>query len=112
MKPAGTQTDKNMEFDGIGQGPSKATNKYAGNQHGGQAGGNYGIGPRKGNTDGKTAGPATSGKSSTVSNPDSINVGNGPRGGGRAFDPKAGQNYKGNSDRINVGRGPTKGNQQ
>jgi hypothetical protein len=32
-------------------------------------------------------------------------------GATRAFDPKAGQNYKGNADKINVGRGPTKGNQ-
>jgi hypothetical protein len=72
-------------------------------------------------------------------NPDAlINKGRGPTGGGtsvpnrgketftgkpqqrqavgdgatRAWDPKAGQNYKGNADSINVGRGPTKGNQR
>ena len=33
-------------------------------------------------------------------------------GGTRSWDPKAGQNYKGNPNSINVGRGPTKGNQQ
>lgn len=33
-------------------------------------------------------------------------------GGTRAWDPKCGQNYKGNADSINVGRGPTKGNQR
>lgn len=33
-------------------------------------------------------------------------------GGTRAWDPKAGQNYKGNADMINVGRGPTKGNME
>jgi hypothetical protein len=32
-------------------------------------------------------------------------------GGTRAFDPKAGQNYKGDPNSINVGRGPTKGNE-
>jgi hypothetical protein len=32
-------------------------------------------------------------------------------GGTRAWDPKCGQNYKGNPNSINVGRGPTKGNQ-
>jgi len=32
-------------------------------------------------------------------------------GGTRAWDPKAGQNYKGNPNSINVGRGPTKGNE-
>ena len=32
-------------------------------------------------------------------------------GATRAFEPSAGQNYKGNADKINVGRGPTKGNQ-
>ena len=123
MKPAGTQTDKNMEFDGIGQGPSKASNKYAGNQSGLTAKANYGRGPTKGNLDieksepipgtreGKRA-PDTSGKSSTLSgSPDSINVGSGPRGGGREWAPKAGQNYRGNADRQNVGRGPTKGNE-
>lgn len=33
-------------------------------------------------------------------------------GGTRAFEPSAGQNYKGNADKINFGRGPTKGNQR
>ena len=33
-------------------------------------------------------------------------------GGTRAWEPSAGQNYKGNADSINVGRGPTKGNQR
>lgn len=32
-------------------------------------------------------------------------------GGTRNWEPKAGQNYKGNPNSINVGRGPTKGNQ-
>ena len=32
-------------------------------------------------------------------------------GGTRSWDPKSGQNYKGNADKMNVGRGPTKGNE-
>jgi hypothetical protein len=79
-----------------------------------------------------------SGNQHTKTNPDAmINKGRGPTGGGtkmptcdmemfkgkppvrqavgdgatRAFDPKAGQNYKGDPNKINVGRGPTKGNQ-
>lgn len=31
-------------------------------------------------------------------------------GGTRSWEPKQGQNYKGNADSINMGRGPTKGN--
>jgi hypothetical protein len=44
------------------------------------------------------------------------NINRGPQvrnpGGTRAFDPKAGQNYKGDPNSINMGRGPTKGNMQ
>jgi hypothetical protein len=49
------------------------------------------------------------------------NINRGPQvrysGGGRfpetrAWDPKCGQNYKGDADSINMGRGPTKGNQR
>lgn len=32
-------------------------------------------------------------------------------GGTRNWEPKSGQNYRGDANRINVGRGPTKGNQ-
>lgn len=77
-----------------------------------------------------------SGNQHTKTNPDAmINKGRGPTGGStkvpagkeitmgchqpqvrtpggtRAFDPKAGQNYKGDPNKINVGRGPTKGNE-
>jgi hypothetical protein len=96
------------------------TTKYSGNQHGGPAGGNYGRGPTVGNKGNTVEGPA---KPPTDSLPnfqsymkksDSLNFGPGPRtpGGTRSFDPKAGQNYKGNADQINMGRGPTKGNAQ
>jgi hypothetical protein len=37
MKPAGTQTDKNMQFDGIGDGPKKGSTKYAHNMWSGHS---------------------------------------------------------------------------
>ena len=37
MKPASTQTDKNMMFDGIGNGPTKGSNKFAHNQWSGHS---------------------------------------------------------------------------
>lgn len=37
MKPAGTQTDKNMHFDGIGNGPTKGSNKFAHNMWSGHS---------------------------------------------------------------------------
>ena len=115
MKPAGTQTDKDLAFDGIGQGPARASNKFAGNQHGGRAGGNYGRGPTKGNTGSKktpstAAVPAVPAQGSTR---DNINRGAQVRtpGGTRAWDPQCSGNYRGNPDRQNVGRGLTKGNE-
>ena len=114
MKPAGTQTDKNMEFDGIGQGPSKATNRFAGNQSGLTGTVNAGRGPTKGNTGSKkTPGTAAVPANVKIKDPDYINGGAQVRtpGGTRKFEPSATQNYTGNSDRINVGRGPTKGNE-
>ena len=114
MKPAGTQTDKDLAFDGIGQGPARASNKFAGNQHGGRAGGNYGRGPTKGNTGSKkTPSTAAVPSQTKISNPDYINGGAQVRtpGGTRTWDPQCCGNYKGNPDRQNVGRGPTKGNE-
>ena len=37
MKPAGTQTDKNMMFDGIGDGPKKGSSRYAHNMWSGHS---------------------------------------------------------------------------
>jgi hypothetical protein len=37
MKPAGTQTDKNMMFDGIGDGPKKGSSRFAHNQWSGHS---------------------------------------------------------------------------
>lgn len=82
---------------------SRGTNKYAKNQHTGHSNDGREVNFGRGPTGGSTKVPATSGGkgSAQVRTP----------GGTRAFDPKAGQNYKGNADSINVGRGPTKGNQ-
>jgi hypothetical protein len=103
------------------EGYSRGTNKYAGNQSGLTGVVNAGRGPTKGNQDydsrqGAHREPPTSGlpASTKIKNPDYINGGAQVRtpGGTRSWEPKAGQNYKGNANSINVGRGPTKGNQE
>lgn len=80
---------------------------------------NKGRGPTVGNKGSGMEGPKTPPtsalpSSTKIKNPDYINGGAQVRnpGGTRAFDPKMGQNYKGNADSINMGRGPTKGNAQ
>ena len=80
---------------------------------------NKGRGPTVGNKGCDLEGPKTPPTSALpastkIKNPDYINGGAQVRtpGGTRAFDPKMGQNYKGNADSINMGRGPTKGNAQ
>ena len=123
-----TQSDMNMNFDGMeSMAPSRST-KFSGNQYGGKQDVNKtinkGRGPTKGN-DGTChhAGfPASTCHPDTAAVPalpkqgsvrDNINRGAQVRtpGGTRSFEPSATQNYRGNSDKINVGRGPTKGNQ-
>jgi hypothetical protein len=123
-----TQSDHNMNFDGMeSMAPSRST-KFSGNQYSGKQDPNKtinkGRGPVKGN-DGTchhagfaastckppvSAVPAVPAQGSTR---DNINRGAQVRtpGGTRSFEPSATQNYRGNSDKINVGRGPTKGNQ-
>jgi len=128
MKANGkTQTDSNMNFDGMERmAPSRVSKDYCSNQYTGTSNEgkliNKGRGPTVGNKsdDGPTypdarVMPAIP-KQGTVR--DNINRGHQVRssGGGRfpetrTWDPKAGQNYKGNPDSINMGRGPTKGNQ-
>ena len=123
-----TQSDHNMNFDGMEVIAPKQGNAYRGNQYAGKTDPNktfnYGRGHTKGN-DGScghsgfaassckpphSAVPSLPAQGSTR---DSINRGSQVRnpGGTRSFDPKAGQNYSGNADKINMGRGPTKGNQ-
>ena len=68
MKPASTQTDRNMEFDGIGQGPKKGSSRFAHNQWSGHSNDgrdvNFGRGPTKGN-DGMCHNPGTPSSSVT-----------------------------------------------
>jgi hypothetical protein len=101
----------------------KALSKYSGNPSKSPAGSpdhiDKGRGPTKGNMGCGIEGPATPPASAVpasikIKNPDYINGGHQVRtpGGTRTWDPKAGQNYKGNPDMINSGRGPTKGNAQ
>jgi hypothetical protein len=119
-----TQSDHNMNFDGMeSMAPSRST-KFSGNQYSGVQKPNQtinkGRGPTVGNhgtmTSDASCKPPVSGvptlpKQGSVR--DNINRGAQVRtpGGTRSFEPSATQNYKGNSDKINVGRGPTKGNQ-
>jgi len=87
------------------EGFSRGTDKYAKNHWSGHSNDgrevNFGRGPTGGSTKVPNRGQETFKGSAQVRTP----------GGTRAFDPKAGQNYKGNADSINVGRGPTKGNE-
>lgn len=128
MKPAGTQHDKGLGFEGSEVvKPAKVSrdlhkNQWSGHLNDGRTV-NMGRGPTKGN-DGSChhAGYEKKGKmpptSALPSLPaqgsvrDNINRGTQQRGGGREFMPSATQNYKGDPDRQNAGRGPTKGNQQ
>jgi hypothetical protein len=129
VRTASWQYDSADYADGIDNSnhPSyKALSKYQGNQHTGVC--NEGKLINKGraaaNLKGNTGATANAGPKRTatdpvpssikIKNPDYINGGAQVRtpGGTRPFDPKMGQNYKGNADSINAGRGPTKGNSQ
>ena len=112
--------DKAEGLDNDSNHPSyKQLKKYSGNQHGGSAEGNFGRGALKGNTNPTGVGPRQAPTDAMPANikiksPDYINGGHQVRtpGGTRPWDPRAGQNYRGNADEINLGRGPTKGNAQ
>ncbi len=68
MKPASTQTDRNMEFDGIGQGPKAGSSRFAHNAWSGHSNDgrlvNKGRGPTRGN-DGMCHNPGTPSSSVT-----------------------------------------------
>jgi len=130
MKPAGTQTDKNMDFDGMAQtGTGRVnqkmhTNAWSGHMNDGRLV-NKGRGPTTGNmgcgAPGQKGATASVTKDSfraapTSSTPavpkqgsvrDNINRGAQVRnpGGTRDWMPSAGQNYKGNPDKIRIGQG-------
>lgn len=123
-------SDSNLDFSGMkGTGVNRAPNRFAKNQFTGHSNDgrtvNMGRGPTKGNDGacGHSGMPHVGAKPMAAAVPaipaqnsvrDNINRGAQVRtpGGTRAFDPKAGQNYKGDPNKINVGRGPTKGNSQ
>ena len=121
-----TQSDKGLTFDGAELISAPKVNKYQGNQHAGvqdvNKTTNKGRGPTTGNTGSLNAGPkhppvnksgSTDAAKKSFHN-GTFNAGAQVRtpGGTRPFEPKAGQNYKGDADSINLGRGPTKGNSQ
>jgi hypothetical protein len=114
-----TQSDHNMNFDGMEAIAPKHSTKYMGNQSGLKAKTNAGRGPTTGNHGTLTGSSCTPPVGAVPTLPaqgsvrDNINRGAQVRtpGGTRSFDPKATQNYRGNADKINMGRGPTKGNQ-
>ena len=107
MKPASTQTDKNMNFDGIGDGPKKGSSRFAGNQWSGHSNDgrlvNKGRGPTvAGHTGHKTPGsvggvPAVPAQGSVR---DSINRGSQVRNPGGTTQVKCPPN----PDKIRVGQ--------
>jgi hypothetical protein len=123
-----TQSDMNMNFDGMeSMAPSRST-KFSGNQYGGKQDVNKTINKGRGPTQGNDGTCHHAGFAASTCRPDTAavpalpkqgsvrdNINRGAQvrtpGGTREFMPSATQNYKGNSDKINVGRGPTKGNQ-
>ena len=136
MKSAGTQQDRNMNFDGMESIAPKRSSKYQTNTWSGHMNDgrevNFGRGPTRGNMGcGKPGKPGAMNSvtmdtyrdtptTRTVpalpaqgSVRDSINRGAQVRNpsGTRAWDPKATQNYSGNPDKIRMGQsgGPAYG---
>ena len=115
-----------LAFDGVdGQGYSRngtkmMTNQWSGHSNDGRLV-NVGRGPTKGNQDyngmqGRHREAPTDAMPAVKPGKDMFMGSSHPQmrtpGGTRSFEPKMGQNYRGNCDSMNVGRGPTKGNQQ
>jgi hypothetical protein len=128
MKPnSTTQSDTNLNFDGMEKIAPKHGTKYMTNHHTGTMNDgkliNKGRGPTVGNKSDDDRTYPDARVVPTLPKQGSIrdNINRGPQvrysGGGRfpetrTWDPSATQNYKGNIDSINAGRGPTKGNQK
>lgn len=124
LKNRSNQTDTGLGYNGMSNGSSQKASacKVLVNQHTGYMNDgrdvNFGMkaSARTGNGAGKTAGataPKSAGMGTKFSNPDSINVGAGPRNAGstRDFAPRAGQNFNGNPDKIQMTQMPNrKGN--
>ena len=121
-----TQSDTNLDFDGMERMSPGRTKMYCGNQHAGMQNPNAlinkGRGPTVGNkSDDDRTYPDARVVPALKPGQDMFPASKNPQvrysGGGRfpetrAFAPSAGQNYHGNIDKINQGRGPTKGNQR
>ena len=126
MKNRSTQSDTNMDFDGMNKtgtgrvNQKMQTNQWSGHMNDGREV-NMGRGPTKGNQGcgkpGKPGAMASATKDSfraaptdslpgsmKIKNPDYINGGAQVRtpGGTRSWDPKCGQNYAGNPDKIRI----------
>ena len=119
-----TQSDRGLEFDGVGQGPARGSTKYKHNHWSGhsndgrlvnypgqQRDGAMASQPRKDQGPSVTKdrfreAPYRAGSGARPANPDAINVGGQVRnpGGTRSWEPRAGQNYRGNPDSIRVGQ--------
>lgn len=127
MKNSKTQSDMNLDFDGMaGNGVNRGANKFAGNQHSGVQNPNKTITGKRGPTVGNKSDDDSTYPDAAVvpkftpgkdmfpgsANPQVRTSGGGRFPGTRPFMPSAGQNYKGNPDMINFGRGPTKGNME
>ena len=120
-----TQSDRGLEFDGVGSGPAKGSNRFAGNKWSGHSNDgrevNFGRGPTTGNMGCGAPGQKGATKSVTMdtyrdtpttksvpslpaqgSIRDNINRGAQVRtpGGTRDWMPSKTQNYKGNPDQI------------
>ena len=121
---AKTQSDTTLKFDGAEKMSQNRSNKFRGNQWSGHSNDGRTVqmaqSPNRKGNDGTCgcAGMPRTGVKPPASAPDTHAKGaygmpqvRNPSGT-RAFDPKAGQNYKGNPDMINAGRGPRKGNSQ
>jgi hypothetical protein len=120
-----TQSDQNLNFDGMEKMAPSRSMKYCGNQHSGRQNPNALVNKGRGPTVGNKSDDDSTYPDARVTPkvnpgrdmfPGSANPQVRSSGGGRfpetrAFAPSAGQNYKGNPDKINMGRGPTKGNQ-
>lgn len=116
-----SQSDRNLDFDGMaGDGVNRKANRLAGNQWSGHSNDgrlvNKGRGPTKGNQDHaamRVGPPATKDayRAAPTSSLPAINPGKDmftgraqvrTPGGTRAWEPSAGQNYRGNIDQINI----------
>jgi hypothetical protein len=119
MKSNKTQSDMNMDFDGMERIAPKHSTKYMVNQHTGYMNDgrlvNKGRGPTVGNKSDKDSSYPGASPTPKIT-PGKDMFGGHPQvrtpGGTRAWNPVCGQYYKGNADKINMGRGPTKGNQK